>query len=439
MSSAGFGSARGLAGIRPLGIGSGDFGRRAGHRSLWGRLFAKDGLLRRYDWYLIFVTLVLSGFGTVLIWAATASSLRQAGLDPHTYLKKQILNVAIGVVLMLAVASMDYRRLRSWTPIVYGVTLLLLAALLTPVGTSVNGAKAWIALPAGFQIEPSEYAKLAMILSTAALLSRRPGLRGRYYGLRGGAREDAARLEMGVGKQGPGRPSIWDVAWAVLAGAPLIGLVAIEPALGVTFVLVFSLAGMIVVSGLRLRWILGALAGVAAAAYVALGMHVLKGYQSSRLTAFLHPQQDLAGAGYNLLQAKTAIGSGGMFGVGLFHGTFTGNNFVPEQQTDFIFTVVGEQLGFVGCAVLIGLLVLLVLRAVRIAFMTDDLFGMLVAAGIAVWFTFQSFINIGMTIGLMPITGLPLPFVSYGGSAMFADMIAIGLLQSVRRHYSFFD
>jgi rod shape determining protein RodA len=192
-------------------------------------------------------------------------------------------------------------------------------------------------------------------------------------------------------------------------------------------------------SGLRLRWIGGALAILAVGAYAAAGLHLLKGYQSSRLTAFLHPQQDLTGAGYNLLQAKTAIGSGGMFGMGLFHGAFTGNNFVPSQQTDFIFTVVGEEFGFVGCAVVIALIALLVIRAIRIAFVTDDLFGMLVAAGIAVWFTFQSFVNIGMTIGLMPITGIPLPFVSYGGSATFAGMIAVGLLQSVRRHHSVFE
>jgi rod shape determining protein RodA len=124
--------------------------------------------------------------------------------------------------------------------------------------------------------------------------------------------------------------------------------------------------------------------------------------------------------------------------MGLFHGTFTGNNFVPSQQTDFIFTVAGEELGFVGCAIIIGLLAVLIIRAIRVAAVADDLFGMLVAAGVAVWFTFQSFVNIGMTIGLMPITGLPLPFVSYGGSAIFADMIAIGLLQSVRRHHSVF-
>ena len=301
------------------------------------------------------VTLVLTGCGTVLIWAATAPSLRQAGLDPHTYLKKQVLNVGIGVVLMFAVASIDYRRLRAWTPLGYGVTLLLLLAVLTPVGTSVNGAKAWIALPAGFQIEPSEYAKLAMIVSTAALLSRRPGLRGRSG-------------EIGIGKQGA-RPSISQGRALGRAGGRAVDRPGRDqPALGVTMVLVFVLAGMVVLSGLRLRWIMGALAGLAVAVYAGIGMHLLKGYQSSRLTAFLHPQQDLAGAGYNLLQAKTAIGSGGMFGVGLFHGTFAGNNFVPSQQTDFIFTVVGEELGFVGCAVVIALLALLVLRAIRIAF-----------------------------------------------------------------------
>ena len=206
MSGTGFGSpARGLAGIRPLGgrTHTAAYNGSPGRRSVWARLLAKDGLLRRYDWYLILVTLVLTGSGTVLIWAATAPSLREAGLDPHTYLKKQVLNVGIGVVLMFAVASMDYRRLRAWTPLGYGVTLLLLLAVLTPVGASVNGAKAWIALPGGFQIEPSEYAKLAIIVSTAALLSRRPGLRGRSG-------------EIGIGKQGPGRPSVKDVLWAGL-------------------------------------------------------------------------------------------------------------------------------------------------------------------------------------------------------------------------------
>jgi rod shape determining protein RodA len=379
------------------------------------RAAGRHGFLRRFDWFLIAASLALTGIGTVLVWAATGPSLSQAGLDPHSYLKKQLLNAGIGLVLMIGAASVDYRRFRSWTPYAYGLSVLLLLAVLTPAGTSVNGAKAWIALPGGFQVEPSEFAKLALILSVAALLSRRA---------RGGS--------------APGQPPVSSAGWAALAAVPLLALVAKEPALGVTMVLAFTLAGMVVVSGLRMRWIasLGLMAGVGV--FAAASLHVLKGYQASRLTAFLHPQQDLAGAGYNLLQAKTAVGSGGMLGVGLFHGTFTGNNFVPSQQTDFIFTVAGEELGFAGSIAIVGLLAVVVIRAIRIAAVADDLFGMLVAVGIAAWFLFQTFVNVGMTIGLMPITGLPLPFVSYGGSAIFADMIAVGLLQSVRRHHSVF-
>jgi rod shape determining protein RodA len=195
---------------------------------------------------------------------------------------------------------------------------------------------------------------------------------------------------------------------------------------------------MVVVSGIRLYWVLGLLAVVAGGVYAIAKLHLLKGYQLTRLTSFLHPTQDLAGTGYNGLQAKIAVGSGGLYGQGLFHGTFTGGNFVPSVQTDFIFTVAGEELGFVGCAVIVALLAVIVFRAIRAAQIADDMFGMLIAAGVAIWFLFQSFVNIGMTIGIMPITGLPLPFVSYGGSAIFADMIAIGLVQSVRRHHALF-
>jgi rod shape determining protein RodA len=379
------------------------------------RVVAKKGL-RQLDWLLIVVAVALTVIGTLLIWSATAPALEQAGLDPRMYLKKQVLNAFIGVALMFITAFIDYRRYRAATPLLYVLSLLLLLAVLTPAGTTVNGAKAWIALPGGFQVEPSEFAKLAVVLTTALLLSYRRG----------------------VGRYGPERPGIGRAALAALAAVPLMALVATEPALGVTLVLVIVLAGLVVVSGLRWYWLAGLVAAVAIGIYTIANLHLMKGYQASRLTAFLHPQQDLSGAGYNLLQAKTAVGSGGMFGVGLFHGTFTGNNFVPSQQTDFIFTVAGEEFGFVGCAAIIGLLAILIIRAIRVAAVADDLFGMLVASGVAVWFTFQSFVNIGMTIGLMPITGLPLPFVSYGGSAIFADMIAIGLLQSVRRHHSVF-
>jgi len=392
---------RGWAGPR-----AGTFAPR--RQSRLGRAFAKGGVARSWDWLLFAVTCALAVLGTILVWAATEPALRQAGLDPHTYLKKAILWAVLGFVLMMVTACIDYRRIRRWTPVIYGLSLLLLGAVLA-IGQSVNGAKAWISLPGGFQVEPSEFAKLGLILSAAWLLSRR--------------------------NDPSGRPRLRDAGLAALAAAPLIILVEREPALGVMLVLAFTLAGLVVVSGIRLHWVLGLLAAVAAAIYIIARLHLLKGYQLTRLTSFLHPSQDLAGAGYNGLQAKIAVGSGGLHGEGLFHGTFTGGNFVPSVQTDFIFTVAGEELGFIGAAVIVGLLGIVVFRAIRAAQIADDMFGMLVASGVAIWFIFQTFVNVGMTIGIMPITGLPLPFISYGGSAIFADMIAVGLVQSVRRHH----
>ncbi len=177
---------------------------------------------------------------------------------------------------------------------------------------------------------------------------------------------------------------------------------------------------------------------MSAGVFAVLKLHLLKSYQLTRLTSFLHPSANPSSSGYETLHSKIMIGSGGMFGTGLHHGQLVKAGFVPNQQTDFIFSVAGEELGFVGAAVIIALLGILVFRALRIASRADDQFGMLAAAGVAVWFAVQSFINIGMTIGIMPVTGLPLPLVSYGGSAMFADMIAIGMLQSVHRRHSVF-
>jgi rod shape determining protein RodA len=205
-----------------------------------------------------------------------------------------------------------------------------------------------------------------------------------------------------------------------------------------TIVILSLTVGMIALSGLRARWLGALLAGGVVAVVAALGMHLLKPFQVDRLTSFANPSADPLGAGYNAYQAKIAVGSGGMFGQGLFHGALVAGRFIPSQSTDFIFTVSGEELGFVGCITIIALLGVLLLRALRIAARADDQFGLLVASGVAIWFAVQAFINIGMTIGIMPVTGIPLPFVSYGGSAMFADMMAIGLLQSVhRRHYVF--
>jgi len=371
------------------------------------RLTARDSALRQADWLLLGTVLALTLLGTLLIWSATQPMLLRQGANPHGFLLKQLLNIALGLVLMLFVSSLDSRQLRLYAPVLYGVSCLGLVAVLTPAGSVVNGAKSWISLGAGFQVEPSEFAKLSVIVISAMLLS-----------------------DLRAGEPRPGARAV--AKTLAIAAVPIL-LVAAEPDLGVMIVLVLLVAGLIAVSGVRLRWLAGMVAGAALAVAGVARLHLLKAYQVSRLTSFINPSADPRGTGYSAAQAKIAIGSGGLHGTGLFHSPMIAGSFVPEQHTDFIFAVVGNELGFSGCLLIIGMLGLLLVCALRTATRAEDQFGMLVAAGIAIWFAAQSFVNIGMTMGIMPVTGLPLPFVSYGGSAMFADMIAVGLLQSVRR------
>jgi rod shape determining protein RodA len=411
---------RGLAplqrgpGLRP-GLGSGPGAPRGASAWLRGtarRLFARRSPLRHLDWILLAAVLALSLVGTLLVWAATEPGLAKAGADTRTYLMKQLLNVALGLAFMVAVAMLDYRQIRMYAPVIYVLSGLGLIVVLTPLGSIVNGAYSWISLPGGFQIEPSEYAKLSIILLAAMLL--------------------------GELRQGDERPRLRAAGLALALAAVPIVLVMAEPDLGVVILMLALIIGLIALSGVRLYWLGGFAAAAAAAIVAVVSLHLLKTYQLSRLTSFLHPSADPQGTGYSAHQAQIAIGSGGMFGQGLFHGQLVSGNFVPEQHTDFIFAVAGEELGFVGAAVIIVLLAIVLLRALRIAQRADDQFGMLVAAGVAIWFGVQSFVNIGMTMGIMPVTGLPLPFVSYGGSALFADMIAVGALQAVYRHRTVF-
>jgi rod shape determining protein RodA len=388
-----------LAPVRPA-------GRAPGPAPLLRRALGRDSRLRQLDWVLLLTVLALSFIGTLLVWSASR------GAGSHTYVAKQLLNIVIGLILLALVSVLDYRQLRLYAPLLYVVSLLGLLAALTPLGTPVNGSKSWITLPAGFQIEPSEFGKLAIILMSAMFLSE-----ARHAG---------------------GRPGLRAVALTVGCAIVPIALVEKEPDLGVAIIMLLLLAGLIALSGLRLHWLAALAAAGALTVLAVFKLHLLHAYQLHRLTSFVNPTADPTGAGYNAAQAKIAVGSGGLTGQGLFHGGLIGGNFVPEQHTDFIFAVAGEELGFVGCAVIIGLLAILLLRALRIAARADDQFGMLVASGVAIWFAVQSFINIGMTVGIMPVTGLPLPFVSYGGSAMFADMIAIGALMTVHRHRSVF-
>ncbi len=411
---------RGLAPVRVaggsrragIGFGAGGGRRRRRLSRLLRDVFGRGSPLRHLDWVLLAAVLALSVLGTVLVYAATEPMLKAQGANPHQYLIKELLNVAIGLVLMTGVSFLDYSQIRMLSPAVMIISCLGLLYVL-PFGNVVNGAKSWIDLPAGFQIEPSEYAKLAIILISAMILGGVPS--------------------------GETRPRIRAVALtAAITAVPLL-LVVAEPDLGVTMLMVALLIGMISLSGIRLRWLAVMLVAGGAGLTAVLKMHLLKGYQSSRLTSFLNPNADPRGTGYSAHQAAIAIGSGGVQGQGLFHGQLIAGGFVPEQYTDFIFTVSGEELGFYGSLVLLALLGLLLFRTLRIAYRADDQFGTLVAAGIAIWFGVQSFINIGMTIGIMPVTGLPLPFISYGGSAMFADMIAIGILHTVHRHRTVFS
>ena len=360
---------------------------------------------RRLDWTLIGAGLALSVIGALLVYSATRGKFLDAGLDPQSYLKKHILNLAIGLVLAFLVSRFDYRLLRAYTPILYGVSVFGLLVVLSPLGRTINGAHAWIVLPAGFTIQPSEFAKIAIILGMSMLLAEK--------------------------RDAESEPRDIDIVYSLaVAGIPM-ALVMLQPDLGTVMVTACAVLGVIAVSGARARWLVGILAGGVLVAFVAIHVGLLDKYQIARLTVFTDPAADPKGIGFNTQQARIAIGSGGIFGQGLFNGAQTQGRFVPENQTDFVYSVAGEELGFIGAVVIVLLLGILLWRAIRIALRASDLFGRLVATGITCWIAFQAFENIGMNLGIMPVTGVPLPFVSYGGTSMFANWIAIGLLINV--------
>jgi len=389
--------------IRALPAQRGDFARINSRRS------RHQSWLLRVDWVLLLAVLALSVLGALLVWSATKQRQEDVGADPQLYLKRHLVNLVIGIGLAIVVAMIDYRYLRAYAPIVYVASLVGLAAVLF-VGTTINGAKAWIVVGFGFQLQPSEFVKVALVVLMAMIL---------------GEKRDDRRV--GV----VNTPSHGDVL-LVLGVAALPGvLILAEPDFGMAIDVGIIVLGVLAVSGAPLRWVAGLILAGALVAFFVLQFGLLKPYQLDRLTAFAKSDSDVSSSGYNVDQAKTAIASGGVLGKGLFHGPLTHGEFVPEQQTDFVFTVAGEELGFAGGAAIIGLFGIILWRGLSIAARSHDSFGRLVAVGVVCWFSFQCFVNIGMTLGIMPVTGLPLPFVSYGGSAMFANLVAIGLLQNV--------
>ena len=373
--------------------------------SMRERALQRESPLRRVDWVLLLAVAALIGVGALLVWSATRQRMIDAGLDPQAFLKKHVQNAALGLALASVAALVDFRALRAYAPIVYVASCLGLVAVLSPLGSTINGAHSWIVLPAGFQIQPAEFAKVALVVGMAMILAEKRDA------------EDVPRNS--------------DVLLVLALAAVPMGLIMLQPDLGTMLVIVFVILGVLSVAGTPAKWIAGLLLVGSLVCVGAVQAGMLKDYQLARFTAFANPQQNLGSTGYNTNQARIAIGSGGVWGKGLFHGTQTNGRFIPEQQTDFVFTVAGEELGLAGSATVIGLLGLVLYRGLRIARLATDPFGRLVAAGVVSWFAFQSFVNIGMTLGIMPVTGLPLPFVSYGGSSMFANLIAIGLLQNV--------
>jgi len=362
--------------------------------------------LRHLDVVLLASTLALSALGMIVVYSATKTVY---AFEPTYYLKRQIVFSVIGVGVMAAVAFIDYRRLEQWAYVIFGAIVLSLLAVFV-IGKSVTAgtgatasgiAQRWINL-GPFQLQPSEFAALGLVGVLAVYLNGHSG------------------------DLGPKRL----VPALLLVGVPFL-LVVKQPDLGTAIVIVVVTFTMLVVAGVRLRYllllvVLGALGFVAG-----VHLHLIHASQIQRLTSFLHPSTGALGANYQEDVAKIAIGAGGLKGTGLFGGIVTTLNYLPEQSTDFIFATVGEQLGFVGSAVLIGLFGIMSLRILRAVQSARDGLGRLLCTGVLALVVFSVFQNIGMNIGLMPVTGIPLPFISYGGSAIIVFFAAVGLVLNV--------
>ncbi|MFF5402372.1 rod shape-determining protein RodA [Streptomyces misionensis] len=376
-------------------------------RAGWTRIFARDSVTRRLDWPMMLAALALSLLGSLLVFSATRNRTEINQGDPYFFLERHLINLGIGVALMIGTLWLGHRALRNAVPILYGASVMLALVVLTPLGATINGQRNWIVI-GGFSVQPAEFLKIAIILGMSMLLA---------------ARVDAGDKPF---------PDHRTVAQSLgLAAVPCM-ILLLMPDLGSVLAMVAIILGVLLASGASNRWVFGLLATGVIGCVAIWQLHILDQYQINRFAAFANPDLDPAGVGYNTNQARIAIGSGGLTGAGLFHGSQTTGQFVPEQQTDFVFTVAGEELGFLGAGFIIFLIGVILWRACRIARDSTELYGTIVAAGIVAWFAFQAFENIGMTLGIMPVTGLPLPFVSYGGSSMFAVWVAVGLLQSIK-------
>jgi rod shape determining protein RodA len=350
---------------------------------------------RRFDWYLLALVVALSAFGVVMIASALYGNAVLA-----SYPWRQAAFLLVGLILLFAAAAIDYRLLASVAYPVYAVLLGFLV-ILTIIGTVAGGAQRWLTL-GEFFLQPSELTKIAVIIVMAHYLASRE------------EKMDSLLTPLG----------------ALLILAPAVALIYLQPNLGTALAILFIGGAMLVVSGLRLRHGL-ALAGIAVAAAVPAWQFLLKDYMKDRVLMFLNPSQATAADRYNVDQAMIGIGSGGWLGRGLFRGSQSQLHFLRVRHTDFIFSVTAEELGFIGAVLLIVIFALLLFRLVRIAGLARDTFGMLIVTGVTTMILFQVIINIGMNLSIMPVTGIPLPFISYGGSSLWTTLLGIGLVESV--------
>jgi rod shape determining protein RodA len=354
---------------------------------------------RAFDFQLVTYAALLACFGLAMAYSNTAAS-GVGLLDGGSTFLRGLMWFAIAIAVFLVAAAFDYHWLKTFAWPLYFIQLGLLALTLA-IGSGVGGTSRWVSV-LGLQFQFSEIAKVLMIIVLASFLGGRMG------------RSSSLGSIVGAG---------------VLAGPPFV-LVMLQPDLGTALVLGAIVASCLFMSGASLRW-LGILAGAAAAAFPFVWTYVLQDYQKARLTAFLNPGADVQGAGFQLFQSQIAVGLGGWFGVGLTNGQQNAQGLLPVQDTDFVFAILAEELGFIGAMVVILLFVALLWRVLITGWRSKDPFGTVFACGVAAWLLFQLVVNVGMVIGMMPITGIPLPFISHGGASLISIAIALGILQSI--------
>lgn len=360
--------------------------------------------IRHVDWTLLLLVVALTIAGLVLLYSISARTPDEAAFW-IVRVQKQAATAAVGLLIVLLISAFDYRFFKVYAGLIYVTTVVALVLVRIPgIGATdpTGTAQRWFAV-AGLQITPSEVTKLSVIVMLAAVLSeiRTP------------------------------EPSLRALIRVLVVGTVPLLLVFVQPDIGTSIVLAAIVVGMLLVAGTRAKHLLVLTLASVLLIFLAFQLHVIKDYQYQRLVAFLDPPNAAQDARYNLDQSEIAVGSGGMFGRGYLKGTQTNLSYVPRQHTDFIFTAAGEQFGFVGAMFVLLLYALILWRAIRIATLSKDPFGTLVAAGIASMFAIQMFVNVGMVIGIMPITGIPLPFLSYGGSSILVSFAAIGILESI--------